>query len=263
MARVLITGCSSGIGRVVAQFLSQRGDSVIATARRVEALADLDVNLRLALDVTDPRSIADAVAGAGVVDVLINNAGVSTWGPIELGSEVDLERVLQTNLMGALRMTRAVLPQMRQRRSGRIIQISSTAARHPLPLLGIYAASKAAVETLSMSLRLEMRQFGVQICVVGMGPVDTQVDRNRREISAAGTEYECLADRIVASMRASRGRAYPPIEVARVIASVIDAERPAFRTYVGEGLAERIGEVVHWTDDLYEAHVLEGKWPWA
>src|SRR5215470_14039128 len=127
MARVLITGCSSGIGRATAVELTKRGHDVIATARRPETLDDLDVAQRLALDVTSDASVAAAVAAAGEVDVLVNNAGIAIGGPIE---KVPLDRaqaLFDTNVWGALRMIQAIAPSMRARNGGAIVNVTSVA----------------------------------------------------------------------------------------------------------------------------------------
>src|SRR4051812_34550069 len=116
MARILITGCSSGIGRATALHLAAAGHEVIATARNRQALDDLEIALRLELDVMDDDSVSAALAEAGEIDVLVNNAGISIWSPAELCPPHAAERLMQTNLMGVIRLTRAVLPQMRRRR---------------------------------------------------------------------------------------------------------------------------------------------------
>ena len=118
MARALITGCSTGFGRATAVELKKRGYEVVATARRPETLADIDVDARLALDVTDDASVAAAVAAAGTIDVLVNNAGIGLGGPIELVPMAEVRRLFETNVFGPLRMMQAVLPQMRARGLG-------------------------------------------------------------------------------------------------------------------------------------------------
>src|SRR4030095_16788026 len=127
--RVVITGCSSGIGRALASLLTGRGYEVIATARKLEALAGLDVAQRLALDVTSDASVAIAVAAAGRIDVLVNNAGVGLWGPVEAVGIEQAKALFETNVFGPMRVQNAVLPQMRARHDGIIIQVSSVAGR--------------------------------------------------------------------------------------------------------------------------------------
>jgi NADP-dependent 3-hydroxy acid dehydrogenase YdfG len=122
-----------------------RGYDVIATARRALSLNDLPVAATLALDVTDSASVKACIAAAEPVDVLVNNAGMTVWGPVESPNEIDVQNLFETNLFGALRMVRAVLPGMRTRGSGAIYQVSSAASRRPSALLGHYAATKAAL----------------------------------------------------------------------------------------------------------------------
>jgi NADP-dependent 3-hydroxy acid dehydrogenase YdfG len=148
MSRVLITGCSSGFGRATAIELKKRGFDVVATARRPETLDDLDVDGRLALDVTDDASVAAAVRAAGDIDALVNNAGIGVSGPVELVPLGEVRRLFETNFFGVVRMIQAVLPQMRARRSGTIVNVSSVSGKVAAPLSGFYAASKFALEAV-------------------------------------------------------------------------------------------------------------------
>ena len=252
MKRVMITGCSSGIGSAIARQLAGEGYDVVATARRVETLADLPVAERLALDVTDQGSVDAALAQAGEIDILINNAGLAMWGPLELNPIEEVECLFDTNVIGAIRMTKAVLPAMRARRSGRILQISSGAARRPQPLVGIYCATKAALESFSMALRIEMREFGVVVATVGMGAIASNIDANRFVADATDTAYESVMQTMLNRVGNMRDRALPAEDAARVVSQVVNAEDPPFRTYVGEGFAEGIAEVTALSDRDYE-----------
>jgi NADP-dependent 3-hydroxy acid dehydrogenase YdfG len=180
MTAVLITGTSSGIGRATAARLARRPDlTVYATARRVEAIADLaSVGAHpLPLDVTDETSMIEAVAAVeaahGQVDILINNAGYGEYGPIE---EVALDRVraqFETNVFGLARLTQLVLPGMRRAGRGRIVNISSMGGRLVFPGGGYYHASKYAVEAISDALRQEVRPFGIEVAIVEPGLIRT------------------------------------------------------------------------------------------
>jgi len=256
MARILITGVSSGIGRATAQRLARAGHDVVATARRVETLADLDVAARLPLDVGDPLQVAACVAAAGEIDVLVNNAGVSLWGPLEACPFEDVERVLATNLVGAIRMSRAVIPQMRARGGGKIVQISSAAARRPNPFLGAYAASKAGLEALSWSLRLELRPFGISVCVVSMSAIATAMDENRKVIDVSETAYGDLQRRTFARTAQLRRAPAPPDDVAAVIQQVIEAADPPFTSFVGEELAANMARAAATSEAEIEAETL-------
>ncbi len=177
---VLITGCSSGIGRCLAEQLSQSGHIVVATARCVEMLKDLPVALKLPLDVTHPDSVTLAVASTirqfGRIDVLINNAGYTMLGALEEVSDEETWQVFDVNVFGALRMIRAVIPQMRKQGTGSILNISSIAGRLSTPVNGTYSATKFALEALSDALRLELEPFGIRVVVVEPGAIQTRFD---------------------------------------------------------------------------------------
>lgn len=194
---VLITGCSSGIGRATALQLAAAGHVVYASARRPETLTDLTAAgcRPLALDVTDEDSMAAAVATIeaehGAVDVLINNAGYGQYGPIEQVPLDEVRRQFETNVFGLIRLTQLVLPAMRTKRHGRIINVSSMGGRTTLPGGGVYHASKYAVEALSDALRIELRPFGIHVVVIEPGPVRTpwvDVARAGSGAAAAGDE---------------------------------------------------------------------------
>ena len=176
---VLITGCSSGIGRATAERLARKGWSVYATARNVEAIAPLEESgcRLLPLDVTDENSMRGAVEeverGEDAVGVLINNAGYSQSGAVE---EVPMEKVrrqFETNVFGLVRMCQLVLPGMRNQGFGRIVNLSSMGGRLTFPGAGFYHASKYAVEAISDALRFEVRGFGVDVVVIEPGLIRT------------------------------------------------------------------------------------------
>jgi NAD(P)-dependent dehydrogenase (short-subunit alcohol dehydrogenase family) len=177
---ILITGCSSGIGRAAAASLHDAGLRVYATARRVDALVGLASRgiTTLALDVTDEESMTEAVAAveadAGVVGTLINNAGYGLYGPVEQIPMAEVRRQFETNFFGLVRLTQLVLPGMRRRRGGgRILNVSSMGGRATLPGGAFYHASKYAVEAFSDALRMEVAQFGIDVVLIEPGPVKT------------------------------------------------------------------------------------------
>lgn len=181
----LVTGASSGIGRATTMELARRGYWVFAAARREDVLADLasgNANIRpLGLDVTDPDSVSrgwakiEADTGGTGVDLLVNNAGFALSGPVEVLAGPDVERQFGTNVFGLLNVTRAVLPSMRARRSGRIINVSSVVGRTTFPGMGVYGATKYAVEALSDALRLEVAAFGIKVVLIEPGFVATSI----------------------------------------------------------------------------------------
>jgi|EndMetStandDraft_3_1072993.scaffolds.fasta_scaffold103084_2 NAD(P)-dependent dehydrogenase (short-subunit alcohol dehydrogenase family) len=233
MARVLITGCSSGIGRATAIELARHGHEIIATARQLDSLDDLDVAMRLRLDVTDDSSVAAAVEAAGGVDVLVNNAGFSTWGPMEMVPFDLIASVMDTNYFGPLRMIRAVVPFMRQQRSGRIVNVSSVSGRVCGPLMGPYCASKHAVEALSEVLRFELRPFGIGVVVIEPGAIESEFDQNRMMFRDSDGPYRELTLAGEASLTTHRAAPASPHDVATVIAETLSHAEPKLRWTVG------------------------------
>jgi NADP-dependent 3-hydroxy acid dehydrogenase YdfG len=176
---VLITGCSTGIGRATAERLAGAGFTVYATARRPESIADLEAKgcRTLALDVTDDASMTAAVAAVeeaeGAVGALVNNAGYSQSGALE-GIPIDsIRRQFETNVFGLVRLTQLVLPKMRERRAGRIVNIGSMGGKLTFPGGGVYHATKYAVEALSDALRFEVKAFGIDVVLIEPGLITT------------------------------------------------------------------------------------------
>ena len=168
MKTILVTGCSSGFGLETARYFLDRDWNVIATMRtpRADILPPSERLRVIALDVTDADSIRRAVEAAGPIDVLVNNAGVGVLGALEGTSMATAREVFETNTFGTIAMTRAVLPQFRQRKAGVVINVTSSVTLAPLPLLSVYTASKAAVNAFTESLALELEQFNVRVSLV-------------------------------------------------------------------------------------------------
>jgi len=213
---VLITGSSSGIGRALAERFAARGWRVFASMRNPERGADLraragDRGWRLttpALDVTSDDAVAAATADVlretgGRLDVLVNNAGYYQYGALEETSPEELRAQLETNVVGVLRMTRAVLPAMRARRSGTIVTLGSVSGRVAVPISGPYAASKWALEGMIESLRLELIPFGVRVVLIEPGPYHTNLHDNERLATAGGAADSPYADLLASYRRQS------------------------------------------------------------
>jgi len=168
MKTILITGCSSGFGLETARYFLDRGWTVIATMRTLrDDVLPASKNLRvLALDVTDPDSIRRAVEAAGPIDALVNNAGIGAAAPAEVTPMSAIREVFETNLYGTIAITQAALPQFRERRSGVIVNVTSSVTLRALPLVAAYTASKAAVNAFTESMALEIAQFGVRTHLV-------------------------------------------------------------------------------------------------
>jgi len=174
MKNVLITGCSSGYGLETARHFHAQGWNVIATMRTPrEDLLPLSDRLRvLPLDVTQPASIAAVLEASGPIDVLVNNAGIGLFGAFEVTPMATTREVFETNTFGVMAMTQAVIPQLRARRSGVIVNVTSSATLAPMPLVAVYTASKMAIEGFTASLAFELVAFDVKVKLVepGYGP---------------------------------------------------------------------------------------------
>lgn len=168
MKTVLITGCSSGYGLATARHFHAQGWNVVATMRtpREDLLPRSDRLRVVALDVTKPESIAAALAAVGPIDVLVNNAGIGVLGAFEAMPMTTIRELFETNSFGVMAMTQAVLPQFRARKSGLIINVTSSTTLTPMPLVAVYTASKVAVEAFTASLALELAEFNVQVKLV-------------------------------------------------------------------------------------------------
>jgi NAD(P)-dependent dehydrogenase (short-subunit alcohol dehydrogenase family) len=174
MKTVLITGCSSGYGLETARHFHAQGWNVIATMRTPnQDLLPRSHRIRvLALDVTKPDSIAAALAASGPIDVLVNNAGIGLFGAFEATPIATAREIFETNTFGVMAMTQAVLPQFRARRSGVVVNVTSSTTLAPMPMVAVYTASKMAIEGFTASLAFELEAFNVSVKLVepGYGP---------------------------------------------------------------------------------------------
>ncbi len=171
MNTVLITGCSSGYGLETARHFLEQGWRVVATMRNPQPdLLPRSERLRvLALDVTETASITAVVAASGPVDVLVNNAGIGLFGAFEATPMARTRTVFETNTFGVMAMTQALLPQLRARRAGVIVNVTSSATLAPMPLVAVYTASKTAIEGFTASLAHELQDFGIRVKLVEPG----------------------------------------------------------------------------------------------
>ena len=196
MKTVLITGCSSGFGLEIARFFLARDWQVIATMRtpRADVLPPSDRLRVLALDVTNPESIREAVEAAGPIDVLVNNAGFGAASPGELVPLATVRELFETNTIGTIALTQAVLPQFRQRKAGVVVNVTSSVTLKAIPLIAAYRASKAAVNAFTESIALELEQFGVRVRLVlpGRAPETRFGDNARTRMH--GFDHEAYAD---------------------------------------------------------------------
>jgi NAD(P)-dependent dehydrogenase (short-subunit alcohol dehydrogenase family) len=210
MSKILITGCSSGFGLETAKLFLERGWNVIATMRKpnAEVLPKCDHLRILPLDITNSASIAKTLADAGPFDVLVNNAGFGVPSPIEMTEPETARALFDTNTLGTLSMVQAVLPAFRKRRAGVIINVTSSTTLRPLPLVGLYRASKAAVNALTESLAIEVKPFGVRVHLVipGRAP-ETRFSNNAFPYLRGlnNPDYAPMIEKIMASIHDSSG----------------------------------------------------------
>jgi NAD(P)-dependent dehydrogenase (short-subunit alcohol dehydrogenase family) len=245
---VLITGCSTGIGRATAARLAANGWTVYASARRPETIADLDGCRQLQLDVTDEASMEAAVKTIldehGSIEALVNNAGYGIHGAFETTDMDEVRRQFETNLFGLARLTQLVLPSMRAAERGRIVNISSMGGKITFPGGGYYHASKHALEAMSDALRFEVAPFGVQVVVIEPGAiltrfVDTAIGTvEHGEGEGPYSEFNRLLGlRIQSAYEGTLAKlaAAPPDAVAKVIQRALETKRPRTRYLVTAG----------------------------
>jgi short-subunit dehydrogenase len=241
---ILITGCTSGIGRHAALHLANKGHRVFATGRNAAALAALKAeapaNLEtLTLDVTSADSIAFAkaaidakTAGAGV-DVLVNNAGYGLLGPTEMISDAEMRAQYETNVFGLMAVTRAFLPAMHARGAGRIINVSSIGGLVTLPFFGVYNSTKYAVESLSDAMRVELALFGIHVSLIEPGVIDTGfTDRSMQEVArfrSADSRYAPVLARADELRKMSDRSAVGPACISNAIERAATDRRPRAR----------------------------------
>ncbi len=265
---VLITGCSSGIGRATAERLAGRGFAVYATARRLESLAGLEaLGCRiLALDVTDEASMQAAVAVVtaehGAVGALVNNAGYSQSGAIEEVPLEDVRRQFETNVFGLVRMCQLVLPGMRAQQSGRIVNVSSMGANFTFPGGGLYHATKYAVEAISDALRFEVAGFGIHVVIVQPGLIRTRFAEAAGDAIQSSTPAEGPYAEFNAAVAGTTKSVYErgplarlgggPETVARTIERAITTKSPKIRYRVTPSARLLVGQRALMTDGMWD-----------
>lgn len=235
---VLITGCSSGIGRALAQELHKRGLRVYASARRPESLEDLTrAGIQaIKLDVTSNDDIQNALTQiqqeAGHIDILINNAGYGAMGPVAEMPMVEINQEFETNVFAPVALIQALIPHMISRRSGSIINVGSVSGILTTPFAGVYCATKAALHSLSDALRMELAPFNIKVIMVQPGAIRSNFGVNALaavdRVIRAGSHYQAVEDGIRARANASQRRATPSTELAKLIAdNILKPDPPA------------------------------------
>ena len=234
---VLITGGSSGIGKSIGEFLHQRGFVVYGTSRNPERVLNSVFPL-VALDVRDADSIhaavAKVIAASGRLDIVINNAGVGITGPLEEIPMEEMKNNFDTNFFGPIEVMKAVLPQMREQKSGLIINVTSIAGYMGLPYRSIYSASKGALELITEALRMEVKSFGIHITNVAPGDFATNIASGRYHAPVKkGSAYEVSYGESLRTMDEHVDGGSNPNEMAEAVYKIIQNPNPIIHYKVG------------------------------
>jgi len=243
---VLVTGAGSGIGLATARAFALQGDRVFGSVRDEAGRAALTMAVQggpspraVQLDVTDERAVRSAVEivieEVGAIDVLVNNAGIAPVGPVETSTDDDWRRVFEVNVLGAVRVTRAVLPSMRAAGGGVIVNVSSINGRFAVPFLAAYSASKFGLEAMSESLLYEVEDYGIRVLVVEAGQFDTPIFDKMRALPDPDPDSPYATSEL-ASRRSSPkpGEAADPAIAAAVIVEAVNGDRTGFRHAAGQ-----------------------------
>lgn len=251
-----ITGTSSGFGRALAEEVLAKGERVVATARKPEVLRDLiekypDTARAVKLDVSntdDAKSaVREAVSEFGRIDVLVNNAGYVLGGAIEEASDRQIRQQFDTNFFGVLNVTREALPVMREQKSGHIVNISSTVGISAMPLLGIYSATKFALEGISEALAGELAAHNIKTMIVEPGPFSTNgFDSAVFAENPLPEAYPSTAQ-FVETFQEFKSIAGDPVKAVKIIIEAVESENPPFRLPLGllsfEGIEAKLEQV--------------------
>lgn len=234
---ILITGGSSGIGKSIGEFLSQKGFVVYGTSRSPERYPESKIKL-VALDVSNMNSIDIAIKNIvkteGKIDVLINNAGAGITGPIEEIPNEEIKRNFETNLFGPINVIKAVLPEMRQQNSGLIINVTSIAGYMGLPYRGIYSASKGALELITEAFRMEIKDFNIHMTNVAPGDFATNIAAGRYHAPVVkGSPYEVTYGSVLKAIDDDVDSGNDPIMVSQMVYKIINTTRPRIHYKVG------------------------------
>jgi NAD(P)-dependent dehydrogenase (short-subunit alcohol dehydrogenase family) len=254
MARWLITGCSTGFGREIARAALAAGHSVVVTARRAESVADLadefgDRALGVALDVTDPDQIAAAVGAAdeafGGIDVLVNNAGHGYLSAVEEGEDAEVRKLFDVNYFGAVDMIKAVLPGMRARGSGHIVNISSMTGLVANPPNAYYSSTKFALEALTEALATEVRPLGIKVTAIEPGAFRTDwATRSMKESATPIADYADVAARKDLIKQFADHLPGDPRKVAEAVLMVTGLEEPPLRLLLGRDVLKAMRDKI-------------------
>ncbi|WP_322859942.1 oxidoreductase [Mycobacterium europaeum] len=254
MARWLITGCSTGFGREIARAALEAGHDAVVTARRADAVRDLvdefgDRALAVALDVTDPEQIAAAVSAAeaafGGVDVLVNNAGHGYLSGVEEGEDAEVRKLFEVNYFGAVNMIKAVLPAMRARGSGHIINMSSMTGLVANPPNAYYSSTKFALEAVTEALATEVRPLGIKVTAIEPGAFRTEwATRSMKETGTPIADYVDVAARKDLIKQFADHLPGDPKKVAAAVLMVTALDEPPLRLLLGRDVLKAMRDKI-------------------
>jgi short-subunit dehydrogenase len=261
---ILITGTSSGIGKACFDHLTKRGYIVFGTSRKVRLHEkDNEVQNILHLDVTDDKLIKNAIdyitSNYNKIDVLVNNAGFAIAGSLEDTSLEEARSQLETNFWGPVRLCKAVIPIMREKKGGLIVNISSFAGIIALPFQAYYCASKYALEGMTEALRIELKPYNIHVSLIEPGDIHTDITKNRLIVSSAKREsvYRETFNNALNVIENGEQRGEAPLKVARLLEKIIISKKPRLRYSIGnvsDTLAYRLNKVT--PRKLYEKMVM-------
>lgn len=242
---IIITGTSSGIGHTMAEYFGKKGHKVYGLSRKNIISPYFKT---LPTDITDPAQVKKAVeeilSNESHIDLLINNAGMGMVGPVEDTAAADIDQLFKLNIIGAVQMMSAVMPQMRKKQSGKIINISSIGSEMGLPFRGFYSASKAALDRITEAMRYEVEPWNIQVCTLHLGDIKTGIAENRIR-TAVSEPYNVIFSKVYALMNSHVDTGMEPEEVAVFIESLIQKKHLKAHYYFGK-LGQKIGVPLKW-----------------
>lgn len=240
---IFITGASMGLGKITAEYLSKKGHSVIGTSRNALSVDTIEVTknqsypLLVQMDVTDDTSIEKVLYFVqnqfGRIDVLINNAGIGISGPVEETPIDQAKMIFETNFFGMLQVTKKIIPLMRKRKKGLIINTSSIGGVIGLPYQGLYSATKFAIEGISEALRMELQSFGIRVVLVEPGDFKTSFTKNRKKILDDSSPYSETVKKTTAVFEHDEQQGTDPIKLAYLMEKIMTSSHPKVRYRVG------------------------------
>lgn len=242
---IIITGTSSGIGFALAEYFGKKGNSVYGLSRKN---VENPYFKAIPCDITDKSQIDNAVAEIlkteSRIDVLINNAGMGMVGAVEDSAKDDITKLFNLNLIGAVQMMTAVMPKMREQKSGKIINISSIGSEMGLPFRGFYSASKSALDKVMEAMRYEVSQWNVDVCSLHLGDIKTNIAENRVKTKVS-EPYETIFNKVYALMNSHVDDGTEPLDVAVYIEKLLEKKKWKAHYYFGK-FGQKIGVPLKW-----------------